>query len=525
MPPVSLILPLLRQRDEWLRQAVLSALQQTVECEVILVTSPAMPESNRMVLGELQAEYPKLRIIERPAGMRFAGALNLGIRSSAAARIGFVLTDDWLDPRAVEICLQHDTDIVSTGLQAWKEDGKTRLRHITTDWSRAEYDRRPTLAEKAHYLSYFFLYRRTTLEAVGGLDETLGDSPGIDDWDLPWSLLEHGASVMIVEQRLYNCRDHEGERLTTRNQDAMMATFLRLLDKHCVTGELRERLIRQNVPSFGLSLQTAYNRSAPWPVRRLREIYRTTLPIQTRRTIQDRAIDPVLNRLRFRKQAEDHPEICLCVAIPHVERPQNYLLQTVRGLLGSATLGQTKVAICDFSAEPSTNLHVVAQEFESFINSGQLIIERFTGERPTLEGLVRNFGDNEERVKWRSRQVLDAAWMMEHFGALAPFYVHLEDDMVASSGCLKAVRGMIHDAPPDWFSMKLSPLGACAIAFQSAGLPQLAAYLRLMYCEMPLDWLIDEHIAFRKRIGQSSTVRKELFEHIGVHSSLPGQVR
>ena len=296
---VSLILPLLRQNDAWLRQAVLSALHQTVACDVLVVLSPATPASNRQVLAELQASYPSLRILERPAGMRFAAALNLGIRSSSGPRVGFLLSDDWLDPRAVELCLCHDTDIVSTGLQAWKADGKTRLRHITGDWTRAEYDRRPTFAEKAHYLSYFFLYRRTALEAIGGLDESLGDSPGIDDWDLPWSLLENGATVSIVEQRLYNCRDHEGERLTTRHQDDMMATFLRVLDKHRVTGPLREKLLRENAPSFGRSLQAVYNSSGSWPVRKLREAYRTALPIHFRRAIQDRLIDPVLNLSRL----------------------------------------------------------------------------------------------------------------------------------------------------------------------------------------------------------------------------------
>ena len=102
-----------------------------------------------------------------------------------------------------------------------------------------------------------------------------------------------------MEQRLYNCRDHEGERLTTRHQDDMMATFLRVLDKHRVTGPLREKLMRENAPSFGRSLQAVYNSSGSWPVRKLREAYRTALPIHFRRAIQDRLIDPVLNLSRL----------------------------------------------------------------------------------------------------------------------------------------------------------------------------------------------------------------------------------
>ena len=43
MYEASIIVPLLTQRDAWLRQCVLSALRQTVSSEVIVVTSPRTP--------------------------------------------------------------------------------------------------------------------------------------------------------------------------------------------------------------------------------------------------------------------------------------------------------------------------------------------------------------------------------------------------------------------------------------------------------------------------------------------------
>ena len=227
----------------------------------------------------------------------------------------------------------------------------------------------------------------------------------------------------------------------------------------------------------------------------------------------------------FFRGAPNPRDLPLCIAIPHVERPQNYLLKTVQSLVDSDPLDGTQIAVCDFSARPSANMTEVAREFAPFIDAGQLTLARFSGEQPPLDGLVRNFGDDEARVRWRSKQAFDAAYLMQQYSGLAPYYVHLEDDMVASHGCLSAVRRIIQAAPPNWFSIKLSPLGACAIAFQSAGLEQLAAYLRLMYYEMPVDWLIDEHIDFKKRTGHPSLVKKGLFEHIGVSSSLAGQRR
>lgn len=128
-------------------------------------------------------------------------------------------------------------------------------------------------------------------------------------------------------------------------------------------------------------------------------------------------------------------------------------------------------------------------------------------------------------MKWRSKQVLDVAHMMERYSGLAPYYLHLEDDVVAERGCFATVQTIIDAAPAGWFSIKLLDLGACAILFQSADLAQLSAWLRLMYYEMPVDWLIDEHIRFKHQTGRPSFVKNGLFDHIGIHSSLPGQAR
>lgn len=115
----------------------------------------------------------------------------------------------------------------------------------------------PTLEAKADYLSHFFLLRRARVLAVGGADETLGDPAGIDDYDLIWVLLEHGASVAIVERFLYRRRDHAGERLTTRPPAEIRATLGRILDKHGITGAEHERLLARKARWFGQPVHVA----------------------------------------------------------------------------------------------------------------------------------------------------------------------------------------------------------------------------------------------------------------------------
>ena len=208
-PAATVVVPLLGQPDAWLERGVRSVLEQTVEVQAIVVRSAKTPESNRIVLDDLQREVENLTVVEEER-QSFPGAINQGIRLARAPRVGLLLADDWLDATTVEKCLRFDADIVCTGIAGYQSDGVTRApraEHVITE---REFRRQKTLEAKARYLCHFFLFRRTKLFEVGLLDETIGDYPGIDDYHLIWSLLEADASVRIVEERLCMKRDHDG---------------------------------------------------------------------------------------------------------------------------------------------------------------------------------------------------------------------------------------------------------------------------------------------------------------------------
>lgn len=258
----SVLIPLLNQVDAWLDQAVRSALGQTVPCEVIVVISSRTGPSNRATLARLQRGFPELIVLQRPKE-GFAAGLNFGIQSASAQRVGFLLSDDWLGPAAVEECLGHAADIVSTGSTVYAADGFTPIDRAHRMLIMEEYDRQPDLERKASYLNHFFLFQKRKLQEVGGLDESLGDSPGIDDYDLIWTLLEHGASVSIVEKSLYNFRDHPGDRLTTRDPKEMTSTMTRILAKHHVAGQRAEQLLARHARWFGRPMYEVLRETAP----------------------------------------------------------------------------------------------------------------------------------------------------------------------------------------------------------------------------------------------------------------------
>jgi glycosyltransferase involved in cell wall biosynthesis len=251
-PQATIIVPLLAQRDEFLAVCLASAVKQTVPCEVLVVTSEQTPRSNLDVIHEFQDELPSLVVLRRQRPS-FAAAINTGIEAAQALRVGLLFSDDWLDVRAVERCLAHDADIVSSDMAIYDETGTLELS-LRKPRTQAVYNLIRSLEDRAIYLGHFLLFRRDLLLSIGGVDETIGNV-GPDDFDMIWSLLEGDASAFIVEEKLYCCRDHSGPRLTLRPKEEQVRDLGKILDKHGVFGAKRERWIALHSRWFGRTLQ------------------------------------------------------------------------------------------------------------------------------------------------------------------------------------------------------------------------------------------------------------------------------
>jgi len=273
MTEVSIIIPVLSQREEWLNQCVLSALQQTVFCEVIVVVSPKTPKSNLLVLDELQRVHKNMNVLTQAPNTGYAHAFNIGITCASTKRVGFLLSDDWLSRETVSECLKFSTDIVSTGLIIYDADGKKPISDRQVEFSR--FLALPSMEEKACYLKHFLLFNKTILNGVGGVDETVGRT-GPDDYDLVWTLLEREASVGVTEYPCYHYRDHFGQRLSLRNRKDQVHDLKKILDKHNVTGAEREAVIDRRAPWYGAPIQVTMKQMNP-------NIVRNTSDVPTRK--------------------------------------------------------------------------------------------------------------------------------------------------------------------------------------------------------------------------------------------------
>ena len=255
----SIVIPVLNQIDDWLRTCVHSALAQSVPCEVIVVVSARTGPSNRRILESIGGREQALRVLQRKREI-FANGLNTGIAAATSERVGFLLSDDWLEPTAVEECLPFSTDIVSSGLTNYAADGTTLLG-IEKRRNQSAFESRATVEEKASYLSHFFMFKRGVLRDVGGVDESIGLT-GADDYDLIWTLLERGATVTVIDRILYHRRDHDRERLTLRSRDDQVKDLEKILDKHRVFGSERQQLIERHAGWYGAPVHVVVARKA-----------------------------------------------------------------------------------------------------------------------------------------------------------------------------------------------------------------------------------------------------------------------
>lgn len=241
--------------------------------------------------------------------------------------------------------------------------------------------------------------------------------------------------------------------------------------------------------------------------------------------------------------------VSMVLGIPTVKRDkQSYLMDTLQNLLEAISEDEAMdTIIVVFVAE--TDLEYVleiAKEIElrypNHIDSGLIeVISPSPAYYPDFEKLRITLGDSQERVKWRSKQNLDFAFLMSYAQPKGTFYVQLEDDILAKRNFITSMKSFAIEksgGKVPWFVLDFCQLGFIGKLFKSAELPWLVQYFQMFFNDKPVDWLLDYFITTRicnwgkdlkhcKKDKDQLWVhyKPSLFQHIGTHSSLKGKVQ
>ncbi|XP_037943157.1 alpha-1,3-mannosyl-glycoprotein 4-beta-N-acetylglucosaminyltransferase B-like [Teleopsis dalmanni] len=246
-------------------------------------------------------------------------------------------------------------------------------------------------------------------------------------------------------------------------------------------------------------------------------------------------------------------DVSIVLGIPTVKREkQSYLLGTLQNLIENMNeeeQNETLIIVFIGEMDQSTVQFIAKQivtTFEAYVDSGLIdVIAPASSYYPDFNRLRITLNDSLERVKWRSKQNLDFAYLMAYAQSKGTFYVQLEDDILAKHNFITAMKkfaitksALTKPDHPPWFILDFCQLGFIGKMFKSAELPYLITFFQMFYNDKPVDWLLGSFIESKvcrtdkdqKHCNQERAkywlhYRPSLFQHIGTSSSLKGKVQ
>ncbi|XP_041111156.1 alpha-1,3-mannosyl-glycoprotein 4-beta-N-acetylglucosaminyltransferase C [Polyodon spathula] len=220
----------------------------------------------------------------------------------------------------------------------------------------------------------------------------------------------------------------------------------------------------------------------------------------------------------------------LTIGLSSVKRKRgNYVLETIKSIFDQSSYEELKeivvvVHLAEFDLDWCESLvQDITRKFAHHVIAGRLLVIHAPEEYyPVLDGLKRNYNDPEDRVRFRSKQNVDYAFLLNFCSNLSDYYMMLEDDVRCSKNFLTAMKKVVTSREGSyWVTLEFSKLGYIGKLYHSNDLPRLARFLLMFYQEMPCDWLL---IHFRGLLAQKDVIRfkPSLFQHMGYYSSYKG---
>lgn len=241
--------------------------------------------------------------------------------------------------------------------------------------------------------------------------------------------------------------------------------------------------------------------------------------------------------------------VTMVLGIPTVKREvHSYLMATLQNLIANMSPEERKISLIVVLIAETDISYVMKQsrdlreELSEHIDSGLLeIVSPPASYYPDMDQLPETLGDPLMRVKWRTKQTLDFAYLMMYAQSRGTFYVQLEDDILSKPGYITRMRDAAYKQialKRRWLLLDFCQLGFIGKLFKCVDLSKFVAFFLIFYNEKPVDWLLDNMMitmACRSDRDQKDCKKRienvwihykpSLFQHVGTHSSLKGKVQ
>lgn len=244
-PLISVVMPVYAASPDLLGKAIASVQAQLYPHWELCIADDASPgEAVWTALQRHAAADPRIRIVRREVNGNICAATNSALALASGEFVALMDHDDILAERAlyeVAALLQDhpDADLIYSDEDKIDKRGRRYEPHFKAAWN-------PELILAQNFVSHLGVYRRSLLEAVGGLREGF---EGSQDFDLALRVSERTAPARIhhIPWVLYHWRQEGGpETFSQAFMDRCADAARRAVSEHLArTGQTRVTVANQ----------------------------------------------------------------------------------------------------------------------------------------------------------------------------------------------------------------------------------------------------------------------------------------
>ena len=191
---VSIIIPCYNQAP-YLAEAIESALNQSVPCEVIVVNDGSPDDTDSVAMKY----FDRLSGYIKQENRGPSAARNAGIRMAETEWILPLDADDIIDRNYVEQLLKLDSDIRSCYMKEFG-DGDREYR-FPLEPKHEDFK----IGNQIHCASMF---KKKMWEDIGGFDAHISRMGSYEDWDFWYRATKKGYNVKVIPEYLLHYRKH-----------------------------------------------------------------------------------------------------------------------------------------------------------------------------------------------------------------------------------------------------------------------------------------------------------------------------
>ncbi|XP_061468759.1 alpha-1,3-mannosyl-glycoprotein 4-beta-N-acetylglucosaminyltransferase C-like [Rhineura floridana] len=242
-------------------------------------------------------------------------------------------------------------------------------------------------------------------------------------------------------------------------------------------------------------------------------------------TVMESATGPLA--IPYKYLLGSHPPkkrfLTIGISSVHNEKEQ-HLLGTIESIFSHCLPEELKlITVVIYLADNSSKLNEqslkkIEAQFSVHINAGRLlVIQSSLASYPPLHPLKMDVLGC-EKGKYKTKQNVDYAYLVNFCANLSQYYLMLENDIVCATGFVSVIQSYVRTLKQSWTTIAFSRLGCIGKLYHSSDLTKLGRFLLMFYDEIPGDWL---QTFFHKAKAQEEAIffHPSLFQHIGKVSS------